>query len=159
MEVNYKGEIKNEEYDSVDVDDIAACCSKKSKIEIGQAIYHDLSTNTTNQELDKYIEAEEVEKVIQNLNKNSKTSDGIGACTVKAILPTIIGLLLTLFNLVFRGGINAYPSCWVSFINAIPKKGRLQLPNFVRFITVFPIFEKIYQSILNNRLCSFLKIP
>ena len=42
--INYKGEIKNEEYDSVDVDDIAACCSKKSKIEIGQAIYHDLST-------------------------------------------------------------------------------------------------------------------
>ena len=80
--------------------------------------------DTTNQELDKDIEAEEVEKVIQNLNKNSKTSDGIGACTVKAILPAIIGLLLTLINHVFRGGINAYPSCWVSFINAIPKKGR-----------------------------------
>ena len=118
-----------------------------------------MSTDVTNQELDKDIVADEVEKVVNNLNNNSKTSDGVGACTVKAILPTIIGLLLTLFNLVFRGGPSAYPSCWVSFINAIPKKGRLQLPKLVRFITVFPIFEKIYQSILSNRLCTFLKIP
>ena len=157
--INYKGEIRIDQNDSVDVDDLATCCSKKSCIDLDQAIYTELKTNVTNEELDKEIEAHEIEKAVNKLNNNSNTSDGIGACTVKAILPTIIGLLVTLFNLVFRGGSSAYPSCWLSFINAIPKKGRLLLPKCVRFITVFPIFEKIYQSILSNRLNSWLKIP
>ena len=64
-----------------------------------------------------------------------------------------------LFNLMFKGGIAAYPARWISFINALPKKGRLQLPKFVRFITVMGIFEKLYQIIISNRLYKFLKIP
>ena len=52
-----------------------------------------------------------------------------------------------------------YPTNWLCFINAIPKKGRLELPKFVRCISIMGIFEKLYQTILNNRLHSFLKIP
>ena len=58
-----------------------------------------------------------------------------------------------------RGGVAAYPSKWLSFVNALPKKGKLMLPKMVRFITVMGIFEKIYQIILSNRLVKFLKIP
>ena len=47
----------------------------------------------------------------------------------------------------------------MSFVNAIPKKGKLLPPKFVRFITVMGMFEKIYQIILSSRLYSFLKIP
>ena len=157
--INYKGEIKNDEHEFLDVEDLAACCTKRSKIEISQTMYQDLNTDETNEELDKDIEAKEVQTVVDNLNTNSKTSDGIGACTVKAILPTIMCLLLTLYNLVFKGGFSAYPSCWLSLINAIPKKGLLQIPKCVRFITIMAIFEKIYQCIISNRLYAFLKIP
>ena len=61
--------------------------------------------------------------------------------------------------MIFKGGTKAYPSSWLSFVNALPKKGRLLPPKFVRFITVMGIFEKIYQTIMSNRLYAFLKIP
>ena len=59
----------------------------------------------------------------------------------------------------FKGGVHAYPSNWINFINAIAKKGRLQLPKFVRFITIMGMFEKLYQTILGRRVYKFLKIP
>ena len=70
-----------------------------------------------------------------------------------------MNMLIILLNLVFHDGPDAYPTKWLSFVNAIPKKGRLLPPKFVRFISVMGVFEKIYQTILNNRLYSFLKIP
>ena len=79
--------------------------------------------------------------------------------TIKKILPTIINVLVLLYNLIFKGGCDAYPSGWLSFVNALPKKGKLLLPKIVRFITVMGIFEKVYQIIMNKRLYSFLKIP
>ena len=48
---------------------------------------------------------------------------------------------------------------WLSFVNGIAKKGRLELPKFVRFITIMGVFEKLYQMILNNRLTAFIQIP
>lgn len=90
------------------------------------------------------------------LKENSKTSDDIAASTVKSLLPTIMNMLLLLLNLIFKGSLLAYPSKWVSFINAIPKKGRLEPPKFVRFISVMGIFEKLYQTIL--RLLKILTI-
>jgi uncharacterized membrane protein YcgQ (UPF0703/DUF1980 family) len=64
-----------------------------------------------------------------------------------------------MFNLIFKGGAMAYPAVWLSFVNGIAKKGRLEPPKFVRFITIMGVFEKIYQMILNNRLTKFIKIP
>ena len=91
--------------------------------------------------------------------KKSKTSDGIGVSTVKSILPVIMSMLVIFYNLIFKGGKEAYPSVWMNFVNAIAKKGRLLPPKFVRFITVMGMYEKIYQIILSSRLYSFLKVP
>ena len=68
-------------------------------------------------------------------------------------------LLIVLYNLTFIGGPTAYPTNWITFVNGIPKKGKLEPPKFVRFISVMGIFEKIYQIILSSRLCKLLKIP
>ena len=70
-------------------------------------------------------------------------------------------MLLMMFNVIFKGEINAYPSNWLCFVNGIPKKGLLKPPKFVRFITIY-IYITIYYRllpILNSRLNKFLKIP
>ena len=122
-------------------------------------MYEDITTDVRNHELDKEIEQSEMEEALNNVNMNSKTSDGITPKCVKKLFPTIINMLLVMFNLIFKGGAEAYPSIWLCLVNAIPKKGRLEPPKFVRFITIMGIFEKLYQMILNNRLYKFLKIP
>ena len=158
--INMKGEIKPDRRDGeeIDVDDLARVCSSKSRIEVNQALFTDLRTDVTNADLDQEINESEVEEAVKNLNE-SKTSDGITAGVVRKILPTIMNLLLLLMNMIFKGGPDAYPSCWLNLVNALPKKGRLQLPKLVRFITVMGIFEKIYQVIISNRLTKFIKIP
>ena len=108
--------------------------------------------------MDKDISKEDIEEAVGKV-KDSKTSDGTTGSTVRMLLPTLMNLLLLLFNLMFKGGKNAYPNRWISFVNALPKKGRLQLPKIVRFITVMGIFEKLYQIVLSSRLCKFLKVP
>ena len=119
----------------IDDTELADLFSKKSRIDYNQASFTDLTTDIRNEHLDAEIIKEEVEEAVEKV-KDSKTSDGIAGSTIKMILPTIINVLVLLFNLIFKGGINAYPSCWMNFMNALPKKGRLQLPKFVRFITV-----------------------
>ena len=156
--INMKGEIKEETDSSINVDELANISSGKSKIDISQAIYTDLTTDVKHDLLDKDIDQIEITEAI-NKCKDSKTSDGIPISIVKEILPTIMNLLIVMFNMIFTGGRNAYPSNWLSFINAIPKKGKLDPPKFVRFISVMGIFEKIYQVIINNRLYKFIKIP
>ena len=73
-----KGEIKPDqrEGEDIDVNDLASCCSSKSRIEINQALVADLTTETMNNDLDKEINEEEVNEAVNNLN-DSKTSDGI----------------------------------------------------------------------------------
>ena len=157
--INMKGEIKpTAEETSISVNDLAEASSKKSRIDYSQALFEDLDTDVTNTELDREISKEEVEEAVAKA-KDSKTSDGIPGSIIRALLPTIINLLIVLFNLLYTGGKDAYPDRWINFVNALPKKGRLQLPKFVRFITVMGIFEKLYQIVISSRLCKFLKIP
>ena len=157
--INMKGEIKPEISDDVSVDELANCYSAKSKIAVSQTMFKDIATDVQNHDLDRDIEQYEVEEALNKLNVNSKTSDGITPKCVKALFPTIINMLLMMFNLIFKGGAEAYPSNWLCFVNGIAKKGRLEPPKFVRFISIMGLFEKLYQMILNNRLCKFLKIP
>ena len=156
--INYKGEINQRQEVELDVDELAEIHSSKSKIDPSQVFLEDISTNKIDEELDKNITEKEINDSVNRLKK-SKTSDGVDVSTVKKILPTIMNMLLIFFNLVFKGGATAYPKVWLNFVNAIPKKGRLLPPKFVRFISVMGIFEKIYQNILTARLCTFLKIP
>ena len=154
-----RGEVKPDLHDDIPVESIASFCTKRSKIDISQTLLDGITTDAVNHELDQDIDKEEIEEALADLNPNSKTNDGITPNTIKSILPTIITILISLFNLVLKGGPKAYPSNWLNFINAIPKKGRLQLPKFLRCISIMGIFEKLYQTILNKRLYKFLKIP
>ena len=157
--INMKGEVNSAEQDDVRVSDLADHCSSKSKIDVSQVRFDDITTDITNEELDKDIDQEEVEEALSSLNKKAKTSDGISTNCVKAIWSTILPLLLIWMNMIFKGGVSAYPKNWLNFVHAIPKKGRLELPKFVRYISIMGIFEKLYQTILNKRLYKFLKIP
>ena len=156
--INMKGEIKGNPETHLDVNELAEIHSNKSKIDPTQVYLKDITTDTTNAELDKDITETEIGEAVEKLKK-SKTSDGIGVSTVKSILPVIMSMLVIFYNLIFKGGKEAYPSVWMNFVNAIAKKGRLLPPKFVRFITVMGMFEKIYQIILSSRLYSFLKVP
>ena len=156
--INFKGQIKETDESQIDVNELAEVHSNKSRIDPSQVYLKDITTDKVDNDMDKRIDETEIEAAVDKL-KESKTSDGVGVSTVKAILPTIMHLLVVLFNYVFEGGADAYPSSWISFVNGIPKKGRLLLPKFVRFITIMGMFEKIYQIILSSRLYAFLKIP
>ena len=153
-----KGAIREGSETNLDVEELADICNERSKIDISQTWYEDLRTNVVNEDLDKEITQEEIEEAAEKL-KDSKTSDGITASTVKFLLPTLMTLLIILYNMTFIGGPTAYPTNWITFVNGIPKKGKLEPPKFVRFISVMGIFEKIYQIILSSRLCKLLKIP
>ena len=156
--INIKGEFKQTTENNLDVEELAEVCNKRSHIDVSQTNYAHLTTNVTNDELDKEISETEVEEAVEKL-KDSKTSVGIAASTVKFLLPTLMKLLIILYNCILTGGAAAYPGNWITFVNGIAKKGRLELPIFVRFISLMGIFEKIYQIILSSRLCKFLKIP
>ena len=157
--INMKGEIKADVENDVNVADLASHCSSRSKIDISQIKYDDISTDVRNEELDKDIDEKEIEEAFASMNEKSKTSDGITKQCLKAIWSTILPLLIFLMNLVFKGGALAYPSNWMSLVNGIPKKGLFEIPKFVRYITIMGIFEKLYQTIINKRLYRFLKIP
>ena len=156
--INMKGEFKKTSDIQLDVDELAYICNNKSKIDVSQTSYNDLETDVVNDDLDKQITDVEIENAVKKLHE-SKTSDGIASSTVKHILSTLMPILIMLYNIIFTSGKKGYPSSWINFVNGIPKKGKLDPPLYVRFITIMGIFEKIYQSILSNRLYTFLKFP
>ena len=82
------------------------------------------------------------EEPLASLNEKSKTSDGISKNCVKAIWSTILPMLLIWMNMIFKGGVNAYPKNWLNLVMAIPKKGRLALPKFVRYISIMGNLRK-----------------
>ena len=157
--INMKGEVNLGEQDDIRVSDLANHCSSKSKIDISQVKFDDITTDVINEELDKEIDREEAEEALASLNEKSKTSDGISKNCLKAIWSTILPMLLIWMNMIFKGGVCEYPKNWLNLVMAIAKKGRLALPKFVRYIFLMGIFEKLYQTILNKRLYKFLKIP
>ncbi len=156
--INVKGEFIQSSENQLDVDELANICNSKFKIDPSQIYYKDIKTDVTNADLDKEITEVEIKEAAEKLHE-SKTSDGIASSTVRHLLSTLMPILLLLYNMVFKGGAEAYPSSWINFVNGIAKKGKLDPPLFVRFISVMGIFEKIYQIIISTRLCSFLKIP
>ena len=60
--------------------------------------------------------------------------------------------LLDLFNYVYHNG--AYPQIWSEgIINPIFKTGKMTMPENYRKITLLSSIGKLFDSILNNRLC------
>ena len=116
--------------------DIANVFEEKCKIDFKQTIFKDVTTDKIDMEQDSDIPVENVESAVNNLKSYTKAADGISSTIVKAILPIIMPLLILLLNTIFDGGMNNYPLTWLSLMLALPKKGKLVLPNRVRGITV-----------------------
>ena len=107
--------------------------------------------------LDFLVKSGEIEKVVKSL-KNGKSSgiDQIQNEMIKSGLNTLIKPMTKLFNLVFSSG--NYPSLWAKGrIISIHKKGDTSNPGNYRGITISSCLGKIFNSVLNNRLCNFLE--
>jgi hypothetical protein len=129
--------------------------SEKSQQEIEQFLHlYDKGFNASHQDigdmvniLNDNISIEEIEGAINKL-KNGKSPglDGIPSEMVKHSVNAIKSHLQALYNYILSSGV--YPDCWCEGLRvAIPKN-----ENDVRPITIEPIFGKVLETILDNRI-------
>ena len=98
----------------------------------------------------------EVIKIINNLKHTVAGFDGINSVVLKHVFSEIMKPMLYLLNLSFTQG--EFPDkLKVAVITPIYKKGiREDISNY-RPVSVLPIFSKIFEKIMYNRLISFLE--
>ena len=86
----------------------------------------------------------------------AKCTDGIPVEFYKYGTDILHISILALFNYVFQSG--KYPDVWSQgIINPVYKTGEMRCPNNYRKITLLSSLGKLFDSILNNRLCCFCK--
>ena len=69
---------------------------------------------------------------------------------------TLLKSLKKLFNLILVAG--TYPSWWgVGRVVSIHKKGDMSDPSNFRGITISSAMGKLFNAVMNNRLCDFLE--
>ena len=107
-------------------------------------------------ELDFKIKANEITKCVKKL-KNNKACGPDGLCNevLKYSQHIMLPVLTKLFNRVLISGI--YPSIWAEgHIKKLFKKGDPLDTNNYRGITITNVIGKLFNSILNDRIVSFL---
>ena len=107
-------------------------------------------------ELDFAITDSEILKAIKQLKNNKAYGlDLLRNEMFKAGSTLLLSPLKKLFNLIFRSG--HYPASWAEGrIISIHKKGDKNDPSNYRGITISSSLGKMFNSILNSRLCTFL---
>ena len=118
--------------------------------------YMNIETAPSFSELDFKIRENEISKSINKL-KNNKACGPDGLCNevLKYSQHIMLPVLAKLFNNVLLSG--TYPNCWAEgHIKKIFKKGDLLDTNNYRGITITNVIGKLFNSILNNRIISFL---
>jgi len=108
-------------------------------------------------ELDFQIKENEIMKAIKNL-KNNKACGPDGLCNevIKYSQHVMMPLLAKLFNNILVSGI--YPESWAKgHIKKLYKKDDPLEPNNYRGITITSVIGKLLNSIMNNRITSFLE--
>ena len=140
----------NENFDNQFYDDIM-----QSKSFLEERMQEPLYEN--NSVLNTTILRSEVEKVV-NSAKNGKSTgyDKIPSEVLK--FPIIIDVLHSLFNLCFDTGI--LPSVWrKAMISPVPKDSTKdkRVPLNYRGISLLSVIGKMYSSVLNNRLLTYLE--
>ena len=108
-------------------------------------------------ELDFKIKENEISKAIKNL-KNNKACGPDGLCNevIKYSQHVMLPLLAKLFNNILLSGI--YPDSWAKgHIKKLHKKDDPLDPNNYRGITITSVIGKLLNSIMNNRITTFLK--
>ena len=107
--------------------------------------------------LDQVITQQEIRQAVKKLkNKKSPFSDRIRNEMIKASLETLMPLYIKLFNHILKSG--KMPDVWCQgLITPIYKSGDKNDPTNYRGICVSSCLEKLFGSILNQRLHSYLK--
>ena len=157
--INWKGEINVTEKgnEPMNADELATFAANKVTVPISETSFDNLPFQECNNIEEPPITKEDIEKNTKKLKDKSKTTDGFSGNFIKSILPKIMMILTILFNNIFT---DVYPNSvlW-GLMHAIPKKGKLQIPNSVRFITVMNQFAKKYDGIITAQLLKYIKIP
>ena len=117
----------------------------------------DLESIPSFTKLDNKITREEVSTAIGKLKNNKAQGlDTIRNEMIKSGQCQLLQPLTKIFNLILNTGI--YPSAWcVGRIVLIHKKGDFSDPGNFRGITISSALSKTFNSIMNERLCSFLE--
>ena len=114
-----------------------------------------LNDNVTIPMLDRQIEMNELDDVINHLKPKGIGPDGVHPGVFKWLPRAWVCLILLLMNLVFICG---YPLCWAAAkLSMIFKKGTRSVCDNYRGISVINCCSKIYDYIINNRLMLWFK--
>jgi hypothetical protein len=108
-------------------------------------------------DLDNVISQKEITSAISKLkNKKAPGLDNISNTMIKQSQTVLLPCLSKLFNSCLSHG--KYPQSWAEgYISVIHKSGDAADPNNYRGITITSSVGKVFNSILNERLDSFLK--
>ena len=113
----------------------------------------DLRTDVSIPILDDPFEPEELLHVVEKQVKPDKSCDitGLSPGVLKMLPITWLGLLLTIFNMLFIAG--SYPVSWtISKLIMLFKKGLVMKCGNYRGITIMNILAKCYDYMIHNRL-------
>ena len=128
-----------------------------NKIPPAQRNYRDfLPPNNLNSMYIKPVTCEEMKKIISKLNEGAPGYDEVTAKCIKCVSENIIDPLVYLSNLSFNDGI--FP-CELKIAKVCPlykAKDPMIFSNY-RPISLLPIFSKIFERLMYNRLLKFLK--
>lgn len=107
-------------------------------------------------ELDADITAAEVATAINKISAGSACLGPLSAALIKAGRGALAPVLASLFTAVLRSG--CYPPDWaLGAITSIHKKGDVTDPNNYRGITVGHVLAKLYATVINARLTTWLE--
>ena len=158
-QINWKGDLNcNENSPEHEHNEYADVLEKRSSCLIGEDKFDDISTNIFNPVLDAHITEDEIKAAAQKMRKSSKSNTGITVSLLLLVINKLSFILMTLYNNIFIGKYDKYPSNWLSAIKCIAKKGQFTITNF-RGITMKEILAKLYDCILMIRLQKWLVIP
>ena len=113
----------------------------------------DLTTEVSIPILDDPFQPEELLHVVEKQLKPDKSCDvtGLSPGVLKMLPITWLGLLLTIFNMLFIAG--SYPVSWtISKLIMLFKKGLIMNCGNYRGITIMNVLSKCYDYLLHNRL-------
>lgn len=112
----------------------------------------------SNEIINDVITAEEILKCIKKLKNNKASGDDLIINEyIKSTANKMINIYVKLFNIIFNTGI--IPESWLlGNINPMYKnKGDVEDPNNFRPITILSCFGKLFTSVLNERLSTFIE--
>ena len=155
--IDWKGELNNKSIEtSSNVNEFAEVLEKRLPKE--DTFYDDINTNIFNPITDSKITDSEVLSSVHKIKKNSSSKCGIPIQLLLFVIPFIVNMLSSVFNSIFVGENDKYPSIWKAMMKCLPKKGKLDMLNF-RAIGMKPLLAKVYDFILLRRLMAWFKIP